>query len=277
MLQVRDVRARNKVSRLDRRCSDSEAPGRLGAWVVTWRRQRHGLLLLLALLGFASPLSASGFEDSMAQRMRACTGCHGENGRAEGNVYFPRIAGKPEGYLYNQLRNFRDGRRNYPLMTGMVAFLSDSYLLEIASHFSGLDLPYPPSAPMTLTPAQQERARALVQQGDAGRHIAACTTCHGLALTGFAPHVPGLLGLPRDYINAQLGAWKTGQRHARSPDCMADLAKALSADEVALVSSWLASQALPGDTHAVLRLPPPPAARKRPVCGSAPELAQERP
>jgi cytochrome c553 len=28
-----------------------------------------------------------------------------------------RIAGKPAGYLYNQLLNFRDGRRNYPLMT----------------------------------------------------------------------------------------------------------------------------------------------------------------
>ena len=239
---------------------------RLGRW-----------LLPLALLAFVSPLWAGGFEDSMAQRMRACTGCHGENGRAEGNVYFPRIAGKPSGYLYNQLRNFRDGRRNYVLMTGMVAFLSDSYLQEIATHFSALDLPYPPPAPMTLTAAQQTQARTLVQQGDAGRQIAACTQCHGPALTGFAPHVPGLLGLPRDYINAQLGAWKTGQRHARAPDCMADVAKALSTDEVALISSWLASQALPRDTHAVTRLPAQSGVGKRPVCGSASELAQGRP
>ena len=217
------------------------------------------------------------FEDSIAQRMRACVGCHGENGRAESNVYFPRIAGKPAGYLYNQLRNFQDGRRNYALMTGMVAFLSDSYLLEIATHFSKLDLPYPPPAPGTLTAAQQSQARALVQQGDTKRQITACTECHGPALTGFAPHVPGLLGLPRDYINAQLGAWKTGQRHARAPDCMADVAKALSTDEVALVSNWLASQALPRDTHAVSRLPVSPGAGKRPLCGSAPELAQGRP
>lgn len=234
-------------------------------------------LLPLALLASVSPVLASGFEDSIEQRMRACTGCHGENGRAEGDVYFPRIAGKPAGYLYNQLRNFRDGRRNYALMTGMVAFLSDSYLQEIAGHFSVLNLPYPPPAPMTLTAAQQIQARTLVQQGDASRKIAACTACHGLALTGFAPHVPGLLGLPRDYINAQLGAWKTGQRHASAPDCMADVAKALRTDEVALISSWLASQALPLDTHAVARLPAPTATNKRPDCGSAPELAQGRP
>lgn len=233
-------------------------------------------LLPLVLLAFVSSLRASEFEDSIAQRMRACTGCHGEDGRAEGNVYFPRIAGKPAGYLYNQLRNFRDGRRNYALMTGMVAFLSDSYLQEIATYFSRLDLPYPSPLPMSLTAAQQTQARTLVQQGDTRRQIAACTECHGSALTGFAPHVPGLLGLPRDYINAQLGAWKTGQRHARAPDCMADVARVLGTDEVALISSWLASQALPLDTHAVSRLPAPTGATARPVCGSAPELAQGR-
>ncbi len=233
-------------------------------------------LLPLVWLALVSSVQAGGFEDTIAQRLRACTGCHGENGRAEGDVYFPRIAGKPAGYLYNQLRNFRDGRRNYRLMTGMVALLSDSYLQEIATHFSRLDLPYPPPAPLVLSGAQQTQARALVQQGDADRQIAACTSCHGAALTGFAPHVPGLLGLPRDYINAQLGAWKTGQRHARAPDCMADVAKALSTDEVASISSWLASQALPQDTHAVARLPAPTGATKRPACGSAPELEQRR-
>jgi cytochrome c553 len=35
-------------------------------------------------------------------------------------------------------------------------------------------------------------------------------------MTGVAPHIPGLLGLPRDYLNAQLGAWKAGQRRAHA-------------------------------------------------------------
>lgn len=242
------------------------------------------LLRRVAWLSFAGlllspvlPSQAAEFEDTLAQRLLACTGCHGANGRAEGNVYFPRIAGKPAGYLLNQLRNFRDGRRNYALMTGMVEFLRDDYLQEIAQHFSALDLPYPPPPASSLTDAQQAQARQLVMQGDAARKLPACTSCHGAALTGLVPHVPGLLGLPRDYINAQLGAWKTGQRHAHAPDCMADVARALTTDEVALVSGWLAAQALPADTHAVSRLAALADAPQRPVCGSAPELAGKRP
>lgn len=207
----------------------------------------------------------------MAQRMLACTGCHGKDGRAVGNVYFPRIAGKPAGYLYNQLRNFRDGRRSSDLMFGMVSLLSDGYLQEIAQYFSALDLPYPPSGPSTQSMPRTHAAQDLVNVGDTRRDLAACTSCHGSALTGVLPHVPGLLGLPRDYINAQLGAWKTGQRRAAEPDCMAQVARTLTVGEVAAISTWLAAQPLPANTHAVAATQLPSGAA-RPVCGSAPEL-----
>lgn len=213
----------------------------------------------------------------MAQRMLACTGCHGKDGRAVGTVYFPRIAGKPAGYLYNQLRNFRDGRRSSELMSGMVALLSDAYLQEIAQYFAAQDLPYPAPGASSLSQPQAAVAQRLVQHGDPGRDLAACTDCHGAALTGVLPHVPGLLGLPRDYINAQLGAWKTGQRHAGEPDCMAHMARALTVGEVAAVSNWLSAQPLPADTHAVAATTLPAAGAPRPVCGSAPELKGARP
>ena len=80
--------------------------------------------------------SAAPFEDTMAQRVLACTGCHGAQGRAAPDGYYPRIAGKPAGYLYNQLLNFRDGRRHYALMNGLLAPLNDAYLREIAEHFA---------------------------------------------------------------------------------------------------------------------------------------------
>jgi len=229
-------------------------------WLGAW---------LMALVPMAG---AAPFEDSMAQRMLACTGCHGKDGRAVGAVYFPRIAGKPTGYLYNQLRNFRDGRRSYALMSGLLATLSDEYLQEIARYFSALDLPYPAPALPNLSPQVASVALALVEQGDPQRKLAACTTCHGAALTGVLPHVPGLLGLPRDYINAQLGAWKTGQRHAAGPDCMALVARALTIDEVSAVSAWLSSQPLPADTRAIAASRLQRSDTERPACGSAPEL-----
>jgi len=72
----------------------------------------------------------------MAQRMQACVVCHGKEGRATNQGYFPRIAGKPAGYLYNQLQNFKSGLRTYGPMTHLVQHLSDDYLLAIAQYFA---------------------------------------------------------------------------------------------------------------------------------------------
>lgn len=203
--------------------------------------------------GAATPATVSA--NAMASRVLACTACHGKEGRATPEGYFPRIAGKPAGYLANQLLNFREGRRSYPQMTYLIEHLTDDYLREMAEHFAALDLPYaPPPAPQA-PPAVLERGRALVQQGDAARRIPACVACHGSAMTGVAPSIPGLLGLPRDYLNSQLGAWKTGQRRALAPDCMAEVARQLTPDEVSAVSAWLAAQPVPGGGKPATTLP----------------------
>ena len=203
------------------------------------------VLVLTLACGAAS--AAPAFEDSMAQRTLACTSCHGKEGRAAPDGYYPRIAGKPAGYLYNQLLHFRDGRRHYGLMTRLLDPLSDAYLMEIARHFAAIDLPYPAPAAAQAAPALLQRGRELALKGDAQARVPACVQCHGASLTGTEPATPGLLGLPRDYLNAQLGAWRTGQRRAHAPDCMAQVARGLAPDDVLAVTSWLAAQPLPPD------------------------------
>ena len=219
------------------------------------------VLASLALVAGAAPV----FEDTIAQRALACTTCHGKEGRAGPDGYYPRIAGKPAGYLYNQLLNFRDGRRHYGLMARLLDPLSDAYLLEFAQHFSALDLPYAPSTAVPAPATVLQRGQLLALQGDTTTRIPACVQCHGQALTGVAPNTPGLLGLSRDYLNAQLGAWKTGQRRAHAPDCMAQIAKELRPEDLTAVESWLAAQPLPADTKPAASLPQRPAIR----CGSA--------
>lgn len=185
--------------------------------------------------------------DTIAQRAVACVACHGKEGRATAEGYFPRIAGKPQGYLYKQLLNFREGRRQNPQMTYMVAHLSDEYLDELAGYFASQHPPYPAPVPANVSPQVIERGRVLAMQGDPSRKLPACVACHGEKLTGVNPAIPGLLGLPRDYLNSQFGAWKTGARKASSPDCMAHIAGKLSVDEISAVSAWLSSQPLPAD------------------------------
>lgn len=234
-----------------------KGPSAIGAALVR-------LTVASFLLGPVSGLVAAGasaaepvFEDTTAQRALACTGCHGKEGRAASDGYYPRIAGKPGGYLYNQLLNFRDGRRNYALMTNLIQHLTDDYLHELAGYFSALDLPYPPPQQLAENAATLERGRTLVLDGDASRRIPACAQCHGAALTGVAPAVPGLLGLPRDYLNSQFGAWRIGQRKALEPDCMGQVARQLGPEDIGAVTGWLASQPVPSPSKPADSLPAP--------------------
>ena len=202
--------------------------------------------------------------DTLAQRLQPCMACHGAQGRASREGYLPRIAGKPAGYLYQQLLHFRDGRRQNATMTRLLGQQTDTYLREMAGYFAALDLPHAatPASPATADALAQ--GRALATQGDASRRLPACTACHGQALTGTLPAVPGLLGLPRDYLLAQLGAWQTGQRHAMAPDCMAQISQRLSPADMGALASWLANQPVPAQQHAAPALPGP-----RPLpCGS---------
>ena len=213
------------------------------------------LILALAVTGGAR--AAPKVEDTMAQRVLACTGCHGPEGRAASDGYYPRIAGKPAGYLYNQLVSFRDGRRQYTLMANLLAPLTDDYLRDIAAHFAQLELPYPPPPRATAGADVLARGETLVTKGDAGLDVPACIQCHGAALMGVAPSVPALIGMPRDYLNAQLGAWRTGGRHAMSPDCMAEVAKKLAQSDIAAISQWLGAQAVPAGAKPATSLPAP--------------------
>jgi cytochrome c553 len=209
---------------------------------------------LLAMTA-AAPAAPAPFENTIAQRVQACTGCHGPQGRAANDGYYPRIAGKPAQYLYNQLVGFRDGRRDYALMTNLLAPLSDAYLREIAEHFANLEIPYPPPQPASDDIAALSRGEALVMRGDPARRVPACVACHGTALMGVAPAVPALIGMPRDYLNAQLGAWRAGKRRAPAPDCMAQVAQRLAPADIAALSHWLAARPVPPGAKPAAALP----------------------
>ncbi len=234
------------------------------------------LVSTLALSLFTTTSQAAPFENTLAQRLQACTACHGEQGRAGPDGYYPRLAGKPAGYLYNQLVNFREGRRHYGLMTGLLDTLDDNYLQEIAQYFSSLELPHPKPAPSKASTALLNRGLQLATRGDDAKGLPACTQCHGTLLTGVLPQTPGLLGLPRDYLNAQLGGWKTGQRNANVPDCMADIARKLSDADANAVTHWLSSQIVPLQAKPASSPPPRTGTPTTVQCGNLADVTKAK-
>lgn len=228
-----------------RRCRKSSL-----IFAVRWGRSVAFVLLFAACTAFAEQ-SAAPVPDTLQQRISACTACHGVHGEGSADShFFPRLAGKPTGYLARQLLYFQSGRRKYAPMQYIVQPLSPAYMQEIAAYFAAQQVPYSPSPVPALSVAVLQRGESIVTRGDASVKLPACRQCHGMQLTGVQPNIPGLVGLPYDYISSQLGSWRTGTRAAAAPDCMASIAKRLSPEDITAVSAWLASRQPPADVHA---------------------------
>jgi cytochrome c553 len=187
----------------------------------------------------------------MEARLLACAACHGRQGEGTKNDYLPRLAGKPAGYLMNQVVAFRGGRRRYPPMNYLLEYFPDPYLQKMADYFAALHPPPVPQAVAEVSAPVLARGRSLVTEGDPARGVPACSGCHGPKLAGMEPAIPGVVGLHASYISAQPGAFRYGTRTAAEPDCMQLVAARLTEGDVTAVAAWLASLPIPADPSPV--------------------------
>lgn len=98
-----------------------------------------GSLVLLSIT-FVIPFSAIANEADVAAgqaRSAVCHSCHGTAGISS-NPSWPNLAGQKSGYLIKQLKSFRDGRREDPLMSPMAAPLTDEDIRNIAAYYASL-------------------------------------------------------------------------------------------------------------------------------------------
>jgi cytochrome c553 len=224
------------------------------------------LACLISLHGYGAPATLPA-PDNIETRMLACTSCHGLHGQGTENDYFPRLAGKPAGYLFNQLVAFRSARRNYSPMNYLLEYQTDGYLQAMAGYFASQNPPYLADHATATSSALLARGQELATQGDASRNIQACAACHNPNFTGVDPGIPALLGLRSRYISAQLGAWRYGTRTAIAPDCMQIVAANLSEDDVTALAAWLSRVPAP-----LKALPLPKGSLTTPLpCGSEPQ------
>ncbi|MCB1668129.1 MAG: cytochrome c [Porticoccaceae bacterium] len=97
------------------------------------------ILIPLITVALSTSASFSLAGDAAAGQAKAamCVACHGANGISTNDMW-PNLAGQKEGYLAKQMKDFRDGKRNDPLMGSMAKGLSDADIANLAAYYSGL-------------------------------------------------------------------------------------------------------------------------------------------
>jgi|SRR5690554_3725410 len=190
--------------------------------------------------------------DTMEQRLMACAQCHGAYGYGDVNKpEMPRLAEKPAAYLYKQMLLIKAGEGQNATMAYLMRQLSSEYLKKIADYYADQRVPFQQHAIPELSDAQMRRGEQLVNQGDPVLGLPACKQCHGQALTGVKPMIPGILNQPYDYAVAQLNLWRNNERSVVSTHCMWVVANRLLKTDVEAVAAWLAVQALPENRQPV--------------------------
>jgi cytochrome c553 len=101
---------------------------------------KRALMLLsfgIALALASAPLLASGNAENGKAKAAACAACHGTDGNAVDPQY-PRLAGQYNEYIQQALHEYKDGRRNNPIMKGFAGTLSDQDIEDLAAYFSSM-------------------------------------------------------------------------------------------------------------------------------------------
>lgn len=189
---------------------------------------------LSPLLSFAQTGTAYR-SDAEAGRAKSavCAACHGTNGNSASDQ-FPNIAGQVDGYIAAQLAKFKSGERDNLIMAGMVAILTPADMADLDAYYANQ-----PAAVGSITPEQETTARAgeaIYRGGIEKYHVPPCMACHGPSGAGVSPNFPRLGGQHATYLEAQLLAFKSGQR---TNEIMQPIAFPLSEQQIKQLALYL--------------------------------------
>jgi len=178
----------------------------------------------IGLVMLAMPAEAQTFEDKLA----ACIDCHGDKGIPK-EPEVPIIWGQHTGYLYLQLRDYKEGFRKNDIMNAMAADMTKQDMMAFAEHFA--KKPWPKTGYRSTPDADRIAERAAVG--------GACTECHLGGYLGDST-VPRAAGQVVTYLEKTMLDFKTKAR-GNNPS-KSTLLATFSDDEIRALAKYLAGK-----------------------------------
>jgi cytochrome c553 len=157
----------------------------------------------------------------------ACFGCHGVNGNSV-MPNTPSLAGQNARYIYLQLRDFQEGRRDNAMMTPMTAGLTREDMHELANFFSK----------QKLTSKNFKADPEKAQKGFAKADETLCAMCHLGEFSG-QNEIPKVAGQNYDYVIKTLKDFKAKNR-TNDAGNMTSVASTLSDEDIENLGHYIA-------------------------------------
>jgi cytochrome c553 len=189
--------------------------------------RRLATSLSLCLLGLSALPILPAASQPVSERLPACLGCHGANGRSE-TEGVPSLGGMPADYVLTQLYLFREKQRVAAPMNEMAAGLSDDDLRTISDAIAALPAPTSESGG---DPSRIERAKGLVAKHQ-------CGSCHNADFSGH-DQIPRIRAQREEYLVAALRGYKSNARAGYNP-AMNEAAQPLSDGDIRDLAHYLA-------------------------------------
>ena len=203
------------------------------------------LALLCAALASGAALAAEPMpkaDPAKAQQTasQVCAACHGAAGQSAIPAN-PNLAGQIPEYTAKQLMNFKaaDGKpaaRANPIMAGMVANLTPEDMRNLAAYYAA----QAPSTGAAHNTDTVELGQQIYRGGIASQGIPACGSCHGATGAGIPAQYPRLAGQHPEYIEAQMRAWRSGERANDAGKMMRTIAAKMSDAQIKAVADYIA-------------------------------------
>ena len=203
--------------------------------MLTMYKKLH--LFLMLLLAFSTAWAVAGDPDAGKTKSQPCAACHNADGNSI-NPIWPKLAGQHAGYLSKQLMEFRkgaEGKRNNPVMYPMAMGLTDQDIHDLAAYFA--------SQKTTEGKASSDLValgEKIYRGGNLETGVTACVSCHGPhGMGNAAANFPRLSYQHAAYTEQQLKSFKQGTRNNSPNGMMHDIAKRMTDEEIAAVSSYV--------------------------------------
>jgi len=182
-----------------------------------------------------------------------CSACHGASGISAAEAY-PNLAGQHADYITKQLKAFKSGERQDPVMAPMAMGLSEQDMADVAAYFASLPRTVATASTDNTTSAtatvqapvkyvaNASAGKSLYELGDESRSIGACIGCHGKDGNSDVLIYPNLAKQHAQYVEKQLHAFKD---NSRTNFAMNQFAGAMTTEEIADMGAYFS------DTKAV--------------------------